>query len=635
MLYPLYDYYKKSSLTLDEIVDHYVTRFYARKHNGKDVLKVLTKVKESSKIKNLCGESATRRIAPNYVDFASVINELLFFMFKSNMTQALAVLFAALYWDERVNSVYHLKSAEDLKDDIIKIFKKYSICEEMTESEFFGNKNENLQESPSSFVSNIKGTQDAVKVKSDEKTSKEIPSNTNTNNSNNTSWGLRDYYDFNESFKKHIITFGILRRGVEFCYFSSKNDSSPLWTYVIKDKENLNKDCPIGAEPLAWILKYYDNQEDFCWLLEVLDEQIAHLWADALEEPKELIKDIQKYVPSFKLGNDPQRLKTNIGWSWIDIHAILNFIDYCKKSQNQSATKSEDVKSLQECSTIEELARLYWSDYNKEQHSRKEKNIGEDSKAEDSLNDSKIVCSWSLLDFAKKHGKMQVGELTNKNTGEHFKSCLFTNPNDGTRTFVAFSTSLGVLTPKEISAMKHELSVVQSISGNYYLCRQTAETKDLKENKEVVKEICPKDNTAPKTDNNEMIFCKYCGERIEANSKFCNYCGKQQNQEVFVLKDYPNVIISALPVSSQEDLEEIIKIGNDSLESRDYKKAYFYLREAARFGDAKSAFITSLKHIIVLEFVLLWVKVFLKICLKPFLGTKRELIRAICLLKTL
>lgn len=38
MEYPLYEYYKNRSLTLDEIVDHYVTRFYAKKHDGKAVL---------------------------------------------------------------------------------------------------------------------------------------------------------------------------------------------------------------------------------------------------------------------------------------------------------------------------------------------------------------------------------------------------------------------------------------------------------------------------------------------------------------------------------------------------------------------------------------------------------------------
>ena len=136
MQYPLYEYYMLSSLTLDEIVDHYVTHFYSKKHSGKDVMKVLTKVNESSKIKNLCGQSATRKIAPNYVDFATTINEIIWFVFRSNMTLALGVLFAILYWDEKINSVYSLKSDEEVRDDAIKIFKKFSIYEEMSQSEF-------------------------------------------------------------------------------------------------------------------------------------------------------------------------------------------------------------------------------------------------------------------------------------------------------------------------------------------------------------------------------------------------------------------------------------------------------------------------------------------------------------------
>ena len=140
MLYPLYEFYKNRDLTLDEIVDHYVTRFYAKKHDGKAVLNVLNKVRDSSKIKNLCAHSATRRLAPNYIDFITTINEIVWFMFRSNMTQALAVLFAALYWDEKINSVYHLKTDEELRDDIIKVFKKLSIYEEMAEDELKGEK---------------------------------------------------------------------------------------------------------------------------------------------------------------------------------------------------------------------------------------------------------------------------------------------------------------------------------------------------------------------------------------------------------------------------------------------------------------------------------------------------------------
>ena len=85
-----------------------------------------------------------------------------------------------------------------------------------------------------------------------------------------------------------------------------------------------------------------------------------------------------------------------------------------------------------------------------------------------------IKDSWSLLAFAKAHGKMQVGEFANGETGEMFKSCIFTNPEDNSRTFVAFSSNLGELTPQQIAAQKDNLQVVQLESGNFSLCKQGA-----------------------------------------------------------------------------------------------------------------------------------------------------------------
>lgn len=79
--------------------------------------------------------------------------------------------------------------------------------------------------------------------------------------------------------------------------------------------------------------------------------------------------------------------------------------------------------------------------------------------------------SWSLMAFAQMKGKMQVGTFTNSETGEIFKSCIFTN-NGGDRCFVAFSSKLGELSPAEISHRKNELQVVELESGNYSLCRQ-------------------------------------------------------------------------------------------------------------------------------------------------------------------
>lgn len=81
-----------------------------------------------------------------------------------------------------------------------------------------------------------------------------------------------------------------------------------------------------------------------------------------------------------------------------------------------------------------------------------------------------IKNSWSLLAFARMKGKMQVGNFANKETGDTFKSCIFTD-NEGNRCFVAFSSKMGELSPAEISAQKDKLQVVELESGNYSLCR--------------------------------------------------------------------------------------------------------------------------------------------------------------------
>lgn len=85
--------------------------------------------------------------------------------------------------------------------------------------------------------------------------------------------------------------------------------------------------------------------------------------------------------------------------------------------------------------------------------------------------ETKIINSWSLMAFAREYGpKMQVGQFVNSETGEGFSSCIFTNGDS--RTFVAFSSRMGELTPGEIVRQKDDLQIVQLESGHYSLCKQ-------------------------------------------------------------------------------------------------------------------------------------------------------------------
>ena len=86
-----------------------------------------------------------------------------------------------------------------------------------------------------------------------------------------------------------------------------------------------------------------------------------------------------------------------------------------------------------------------------------------------------IKNSWSLISFARTHGRMKVAPFVNKETGECFKSCAFLN-SDGEVTLVAFSSKLGELTPKQIAAQKDNLQVVQLESGSFKLCKTGHDT---------------------------------------------------------------------------------------------------------------------------------------------------------------
>lgn len=89
-----------------------------------------------------------------------------------------------------------------------------------------------------------------------------------------------------------------------------------------------------------------------------------------------------------------------------------------------------------------------------------------------------IQDSWSLISFARQHGKMKVAPFVNKETGEAFKSCAFVDDKRNV-TLVAFSSKLGELTPREIAEQKDSLQVVLLESGTYKLCKVDWEDVDL------------------------------------------------------------------------------------------------------------------------------------------------------------
>ena len=96
----------------------------------------------------------------------------------------------------------------------------------------------------------------------------------------------------------------------------------------------------------------------------------------------------------------------------------------------------------------------------------------------DTTNNVGIKNSWSLIAFARMKGRMRVAPFVNKETGESFKSCMFTNEN-GEHTVVNFSSNLGELSPSEIVAQKADLQVVELESGSYKLCKSGSTWEDV------------------------------------------------------------------------------------------------------------------------------------------------------------
>lgn len=86
-----------------------------------------------------------------------------------------------------------------------------------------------------------------------------------------------------------------------------------------------------------------------------------------------------------------------------------------------------------------------------------------------------IKNSWSLISFAKFHGRMKVAPFVNKKTKECFKSCAFIS-STGEITLVAFSSNLGELTPAQIAAQKDDLQVVELENGRFKLCKAGHDT---------------------------------------------------------------------------------------------------------------------------------------------------------------
>ena len=127
MKYSMYDYYCKRDMNLYDIRVHYLEHFYYQNHSRNDAERVLRIVVDSTRINRLLNKSIKRRTMPDLNAFILATGYILKLMLRSNEAQVLAILDAALMWDIEINTEMRFVSSEELKNNIIEVFKKYSV----------------------------------------------------------------------------------------------------------------------------------------------------------------------------------------------------------------------------------------------------------------------------------------------------------------------------------------------------------------------------------------------------------------------------------------------------------------------------------------------------------------------------
>lgn len=76
--------------------------------------------------------------------------------------------------------------------------------------------------------------------------------------------------------------------------------------------------------------------------------------------------------------------------------------------------------------------------------------------------------TWTLTEFSREFGSMQYSDKqVNPDTGEVFTSCRFIK--NGSKTYVNFHKSLGVLTKEEIIQKKGDLRIGLNMNDKYML----------------------------------------------------------------------------------------------------------------------------------------------------------------------
>lgn len=160
--------------------------------------------------------------------------------------------------------------------------------------------------------------------------------------------------DVNSSMKKHELSMMFFDKDAEFNYYSF-TDKSLQWGYK-KDNSFFNNDAAVfGLAAYLWIVKKL-NTEDICWFLDFLNKRNMSIWEELQIKPEELVSEIKQNVPSFRLEDDPYKMRRELQFAWNDLQSFLMFVNYCTKIMGDISKRN--VLKLQDCSSYEDVATL-------------------------------------------------------------------------------------------------------------------------------------------------------------------------------------------------------------------------------------------------------------------------------------
>ena len=79
-----------------------------------------------------------------------------------------------------------------------------------------------------------------------------------------------------------------------------------------------------------------------------------------------------------------------------------------------------------------------------------------------------FVRTWSIVEFAKKHGTMQICQAPDKNNRESYLKCRFIK-DSGVTTYATVSSRMQHITASEISKSKDRIKIGLLPNGKYVL----------------------------------------------------------------------------------------------------------------------------------------------------------------------